>query len=81
MIRQASNFHSPEEYAGILARYHAQYALPHHQEFAERRLGMPIEEYTARTQAELKRLGSVTTFLNPEQFKWYSLTTGIDACE
>ena len=81
VIRQASNFHSPEEYAGILARYHAQYALPHHQEFAERRLGMPIEEYTARTQAELKRLGSVTTFLNPEQFKWYSLTTGIDACE
>ena len=81
VIRQASNFHSPEEYAGILARYHAQYALPHHQEYADRRLGMSMVEYASRTQAELKRLGSPTTFINPEQFTWYSFTSSIGKAE
>ncbi len=77
LIRQASNFPDPEKYAAVIAKYHAQYALPHHHEFAEKRLGMPMEEFTERTKAELKRLGSTTEFINPAQFEWYSFTSCI----
>ena len=78
LIRQASNFHTPEEYAQCVARYNAQYVLPHHQEFAEKRLGMPMEEFARRVQAELDRLGSPSQFIDPEQFEWYSFSCSIE---
>jgi L-ascorbate metabolism protein UlaG (beta-lactamase superfamily) len=77
VIRQASNFATPEEYAAVLARYGARYALPHHHEFAPRRLGLAAEEFAHRVRLELARLGSRTEFICPEPFDWYALTSAI----
>ncbi len=77
LIRQASNFKTPEDYANTVARYGAQLILPHHQEHAERRLFMPMPEFVERANKRLAEIARGMTIFNPEQYKWYELEVGI----
>lgn len=36
-----------------------------------------MDEFSSEIQAELKNLGSITQFINPEPYKWYTILMGI----
>lgn len=77
LIRQASNFKTPEEYADVVASYGARIVLPHHQEHPERRLFMPMQEFVERANKRLAEIAPGMTVFNPEQYKWYEFRLGI----
>ena len=73
VIRQVSNLDSPEQYADIVARLGGKIVLPHHQEKPEKRLGMPMAEFTERVNRRLSEVSPGMVMLNPQQYKWYEL--------
>jgi len=77
VIRQVSNLDSPEVYADIVARLGGTIVLPHHQEYPERRLGMPMPEFVDRVNARLAEIAPGMVMVNPEQYKWYELSLGV----
>ena len=81
VIRQVSNLDSPEEYAEIVARLGGRIVLPHHQEHAVRRLGMPMEEFAKRASKRLAQIAPGMIMINPAQYQWYEFSINIEPCE
>ena len=77
VVRQVSNLDSPEQYADIVARLGGKIVLPHHQEHSEKRLGMPMAEFTARVNRRLGEIAPGMLMIDPKQYKWYELSLGI----
>lgn len=76
LIRQTEG-KTPEEYAGILNRFHSLVAFPNHHEMTHRKYGMEMDEFSQRTEKELQRLHSGTAFVNPDPYKWYEIGLNI----
>lgn len=78
LFRHTAGNVSAEEWAGVIARYHAQLALPNHQDnLYSGKWGKSMDEFTADIQNHLKELGSDTVFVNPEPYKWYEISLGL----
>ena len=77
VVRQVSNLDSPEQYADIVARLGGKIVLPHHQEHPEKRLGMPMAEFTGRVNRRLGEIAPGMVMIDPKQYKWYELSLGI----
>lgn len=61
-----------------IARYNTQVAFPNHQDnLYNGKWSKSMDEFSSEIQAELKNLGSITQFINPEPYKWYTILMGI----
>lgn len=77
LIRQSSGFENAEGYAELIDRFHAQVTFPSHHENIGRKMNMPPEQFMEETKAALQNRKSLTTFVNPEQFRWYEIATQV----
>lgn len=80
IVRQVSPGFTPDDYAGIIAQFHAPVVFPSHHDshHVDKAQGISFEEYFDRTNAKLKELGSCARVVNPVSGKWYFIGTGIE---
>lgn len=79
LIRHTAGSHPGSEWAQAIARFHAQLALPSHQDnLYSGKWGKTMDDFTAEIQEELKKLGSSTVFVNPEPYRWYDVCLGLN---
>lgn len=77
VMRQSSSKYTPEEYADVVSRFHPQLVLPLHQDGIERKTTMTVQDYVDRANKEFEKIGSCSRMLNPERFKWYSVSMNV----
>lgn len=77
VIRQF--FGPPEDYAKLLAPFHAQLYLPNHHEHISEQTGVDIGEYVSRASLELKKHDPYARLINPAPYQWYQLSLGVKA--
>ena len=78
LFRHTAGNVSAKDWAKTIARYGAQVAFPNHQDnIYNGRWGKSMDDFSAEIQAELKNLDSLTEFINPEPYKWYTISLGI----
>ena len=78
LFRHTAGSVSAKVWAKTIARYNTQFAFPNHQDnLYNGKWSKSMDEFSSEIQAELKNLGSITQFINPEPYKWYTILMGI----
>ena len=78
LFRHTAGSVSAKDWAKTIARYNTQVAFPNHQDnLYNGKWSKSMDEFSSEIQAELKNLGSITQFINPEPYKWYTILMGI----
>ena len=79
LFRHTAGNVSGPEWAKVIARFGAQLAFPNHQDnIYNGRWGKTMADFTKEIQDGLAQLGSDTVFINPEPYKWYNITLGVE---
>ncbi len=73
VIRQVSNGQTPEEYADMVARFHAPLVVPSHHDthHLEAAAGQSLAAYFDRANKRLEAIGAVTRIVNIKPLVWY----------
>ena len=80
LFRHTAGNVSGPEWAKVIARFGAQLAFPNHQDnIYNGRWGKTMETFTKEIQDGLEQLGCDTVFVNPDPYKWYNITLGVEA--
>ena len=78
LFRHTAGSVSAKDWAKTIARYNTQVAFPKDQDYLYYvKWSKSMDEFSSEIQAELKNLGSITQFINPEPYKWYTILMGI----
>ena len=78
LIRQTGGFSNVKEYAKWINNIGPQVAFPSHHENIERKFKIDAAQVAVETEKALKELGSFTTYVNPEQYRWYTICTKVE---
>ena len=78
IFRHTAGSTPAEEWARVIARYHAQLAFPNHQDnLYNGKWGKTMDDFAGDIREGLKALGSDTLFINPTPYKWYDISLGV----
>lgn len=73
VIRQATTGQSPEDFARVLAQYHAQLLLPFHHEGVAFGVENGVALYMEKCAQKLSQLAPNSVLLNPKPLQWYAV--------
>ena len=75
LIRHSMGGWDPTYYASLIAKFHAQVAFPmHHDNILAGKYSRTMDEFSSGVEQALYDIGSNTRFVNPEPYRWYTLS-------
>lgn len=83
VIRHVYGKWPPKEYATILDRFHAQLAMPCHQDglIGGKKYDIPYSAYMEQTKNALREMHSQTQLIDPTPYQWYEVSVGVEEGE